>query len=285
MKNILILIIALSIIPLSVSADTFLGVYLEDLSQSERRSLSISTGVKVEDTVPGSPAELAGLQADDIIMQINGINIDTGKQVREVINQYQPGDTVELHYLSDNTRKTINVSLAKRRSNFFPGLSLLETRTKHLGLKLQNLTDQLKDFFEVEHGVLVAEVIEDTPAHTAGILAGDILIYVNRQPIENINQLQSIIKHKKTGDLLSLELIRKDDRLDVQVELDETDRLLSFDLNNEIIILGKDPVIDLSELSNWFRSVVPDSTKKELEKQLDYIQEELNRIKGRLQTQ
>lgn len=64
--------------------------------------------------VPGTPAEQAGLQQNDIITAINGTSLAEGNSLRQVIKQYKPGDTVTLTILRDGKEQTKELTLAVR---------------------------------------------------------------------------------------------------------------------------------------------------------------------------
>ncbi|MFQ6607867.1 MAG: S1C family serine protease [Fidelibacterota bacterium] len=84
-------------------------------------------------------------------------------------------------------------------------------RGSWLGVYLQPLTEQLRDYFRVkdDSGVLVSEVVEDSPAEKAGIEAGDVIIAVGENKISNQDDVVKSIFAREEGDEVEITIIRK----------------------------------------------------------------------------
>lgn len=89
-------------------------------------------------------------------------------------------------------------------------LSALGLGNGYLGLELTPLTDALRRHFGVEEGsgVLVAEVVEGSPAHRAGLDVGDIITRASGEPIVTPRDLTRAVRSRKKDDTLDLELVR-----------------------------------------------------------------------------
>lgn len=96
------------------------------------------------------------------------------------------------------------------------------------GVHIQPLTEQLREFFKVENsaGILVSEVVEDSPAETAGLKAGDVIVKVEREKIEETDDLVEVIRESDAGDEVTVKIIRdgKRETLSATLESRETDR-------------------------------------------------------------
>ena len=279
--HILFLITLLLLIsPLFSFSGAYLGVYLEDLTEQEKIRYAINHGVRVEFVIPESPAVDAGIINDDIIISIDGKDIKTHQQVMEIIKKANPGDKLPLVIISNRRKKELVVTLGDRERSRFPLYGLDETKTKQIGIKLQHLTDQMLEFFEVKHGVLVNEVLPSSPAEKAGMRAGDVIYRINDKDIAVINDLRLAILYVDVHDFVTVHYSRKGVSHQVKVQVYETDIINSIDPGNEIVFLSRD--FSLSDLDRWFRSLVPDSTRKDLEKQLHRLQEEIDTIRQRV---
>ena len=93
-----------------------LGVTGVDVTRevADRFGLEEDTGALIENVSPGSGAAEAGLQDDDIIIAVDGQPIESMSDLVVTIRRYQPGDAVEITYLRDGQRRTVEVTLSDR---------------------------------------------------------------------------------------------------------------------------------------------------------------------------
>lgn len=94
---------------------------------------------------------------------------------------------------------------------------------RFIGVQLMNLTPELRQHFGVEGdgGVMVAKILEDTPAERAGIAVGDIITAVDGKSVVSAGDLSRTINDREDGDPVAIEIVRdgRPQRLDVGVEL------------------------------------------------------------------
>ena len=94
----------------------FLGVRFTDITPSLARNLNLPAdeGVGVVDVTPGSPADAAGLQANDIIVRIEDTPITNSGDLVEVLRRYRAGEQVVVHFYRDGSEVETDVTLGER---------------------------------------------------------------------------------------------------------------------------------------------------------------------------
>jgi S1-C subfamily serine protease len=106
----------------------YLGVSTVALTPelAQRLGLDVQSGALVQEVAPGSPADEAGLQAGstpiagqfvaggDIIVSVDGTEIESPEDIADAIGDNQPGDRVEIRYYRDDEERTATVALANR---------------------------------------------------------------------------------------------------------------------------------------------------------------------------
>jgi len=91
----------------------------------------------------------------------------------------------------------------------------------HLGIAIQDLTPEIASWFGVgqSRGILIAEVVEGSPAERAGLQRDDVIVGVDGQPVDDAGGFRSRIATTDAGKLLDLEIIRAGERINKQVEV------------------------------------------------------------------
>lgn len=92
-----------------------------------------------------------------------------------------------------------------------------EIKWPWIGIYMQRLTPELAEKFAVEEGVLVADVIPNSPAEKAGIKPGDVIQEVNEEPVETPLDLKEAILKTEIGEKISLVLVREGKRIEVEL--------------------------------------------------------------------
>ncbi len=188
----------------------WLGVQIQPLSAELARSFGLEgkRGALISDVLgEDSPAAKAGLKAGDIIVELNGVPVDSNTHLVHLVADIHPGDTVNLKYYREGRIASTKVTVAKRtvEEAFAAPPRDVQGDKGRLGISGQNLTPQLASEIGASSkaGVVLVDLDPDGPAEDAGLSRGDILIEANRQPIRSVDDLQRILAEvPKGGDLL-----------------------------------------------------------------------------------
>jgi len=215
----------------------WLGVQLQDMTPRLARDISVKTesGALVRSVVEESPAEKAGLKEDDIIVEFNGKKIDDSDDLVRAVRDVKPGATANVAVVRNDERKSLTATLGempRHEEQFenaphllpsFPGMERIEIfgGADEYGLHLSTLNRQLGAYFGApnNHGVLVEEVQKRSPAEKAGFMAGDVIVKVGSDVIEDTRDVFSALEEFKKGDKASFEVIRKGDRKTLSLEI------------------------------------------------------------------
>lgn len=93
----------------------FIGIYMADLSSGIRNQIGYNgqSGVAVQQVFSGSPADQAGIQPGDVILQIDGKPYDNSKSLKQYIASKKPGDTVRIDIWSQGVKKMVSLKLSE----------------------------------------------------------------------------------------------------------------------------------------------------------------------------
>ncbi len=184
----------------------YIGIMMQDLTEELAAyfDVDIREGVLVMDVMDDSPAEAAGLQADDIIVRINDEDISDSQDVRHFIAFTSPDTDVEMVVIRDGREQTLTVTVGTREEVVADETGEIG---RALGLIVDNVDEEAARRHNIppEQGVLVQEVRSGTPADEAGIRPGMVIQSVNRIPVNSVRAFnEALLETEQTDQALLL---------------------------------------------------------------------------------
>ncbi|MCG2722423.1 MAG: DegQ family serine endoprotease, partial [Thermodesulfovibrionales bacterium] len=164
----------------------WLGIYIQPLTPELAKQFGLrdEKGVLVGDVIEDSPAEKAGVQRGDVVLEFNGRKVEDPRNLRNMVAGTDPNDEVTLKLVREGQLKTIRVKITelsdeqqKLSGNFENQLS---------GVHVQQVTPDIKKNLDIPQrvsGVIVTDIEDDSPAD--GILMkDDVLMEINRKQVK-----------------------------------------------------------------------------------------------------
>ena len=181
-----------------------LGIAIQNLTPELAEALSLATrrGAIVGQVESGSPAEAAGIQAGDVVVEVEGHPISGSIDLRNRVALVRAGDQVKLTILREGTPIAIEAVVAD-----LAAADAVQSRTdsRFAGATMRDLAPADPHHGEVE-GVLVSEVEESSPAWNNGLRVGDVIIAINRQPTHTLDKFVDVLS--RSARLLALAVLR-----------------------------------------------------------------------------
>lgn len=177
-----------------------LGVQGRELTAELAKTFGYDTnqGAFVNQVMPNSAAQKAGLKAGDIITTVNGNPIRSFSELRAKVATLGAGNTLLLQAMRDGKLQQFKVTLSASTNNPVNADDLHPSLT---GAQFANATIKNK-----AHGVEVTQLTKDSQAASYGLMKGDVIIGLNRLPINNLSELRNALKHPPK--VLALEIQR-----------------------------------------------------------------------------
>ena len=267
---------------------SYLGVDISDVTTERLSALKLKEekGVEVTMVDQDAPAGKAGIKEHDVILTMNGTTIESGAQLRRMIHEMPPGRVVSFGLSRDGQPVTIKVQLADKHSEFammhpkakeyrfempnmppmpevdFPSINVVVTQSERSGVIVENITQQLGEFFGVKNGngVLVRSVEKGSRAEKAGFRAGDVIIKINDQAVHDTSDFAHAVK-SRSGNSVSVGVIREKKEQNLNLTL--PDRKESGDLiedEEESVdgpLIDADSTIELGEVGQELAELRP----------------------------
>jgi len=195
----------------------WLGVQIQSITEDLATTLGMekASGAIVSDVNPSSPADRAGLQPGDVIVAVDGEDMEDNNHLTRYISTKPPGTEVELRLLREGETKSIRVTLG----TFPDAADVTEDRREpraQLGMALSDLTPDLAARLELPRGasgVVVMAVEAGEPAEEAGLRRLDVIVSVNGRPVAGVDDFEREIERAESVGLARLRVRRRDNHL------------------------------------------------------------------------
>jgi serine protease Do len=285
-------------------------------------------GVEVTTVDQDAPAGKAGIKEHDVILSVNGTTVESVEQLRRMIHEIPPGRMVTLGISRNGQPLTFKAQLADRKKTFamapngkpfkfampaipaMPAMPVMPAMpmmpdidvpvsivvvhsSTRSGLMVENLTPQLGDFFGAKNGqgVLVRSVEKGSRAEKAGFHAGDVIVRVNAETINDVGDFSHALNGRKEN-TATVSIIRDKKPQTLSLTLPDRKRSDLFEESFELPEIDAETRINLSKVQSELARVRPQIAlavqqasrtatkdlckhKEELKKQGKEIQKEL----------
>lgn len=191
-----------------------LGISIDRVNSNTARAMGFSKpkGVLVAGVREGYPAQKSGLQQGDIILSVDGEEVNAPNELQMKVAGNYPGTRVKLMIWRNGKKQQFEVPLAEApqsNTKAFLSTEKKEFKFENLGLKVRELTDEEKVYLESAEGILVEAISAGSPAQSAGVFKGDVIVSIDEKIINSKNEFEKIIKQASSGALLKFRIMRK----------------------------------------------------------------------------
>jgi serine protease Do len=189
----------------------WLGVTIQPLTPelSKQFGLGDEKGVLVGDVVEDSPADKAGIQRGDVIVEFDGKEVKDATNLRNIVAGTAPNTGVSLKLVREGKPKTVQVKIAEMSSEV---QAASKTSSDHLkGVSIQALTAEARENLDIPkriNGVVITDIEDGSPAEGV-LMKNDVIVEINRNRITNMNEYEKIISQITSDQNLLILLFRK----------------------------------------------------------------------------
>jgi len=209
----------------------WLGVRVVEITPSMRDDFSLGDrfGLLIVDVERESPADDAGLREDDVIISFDEKAYEQVTSFTRAVRATQPGTTVKLKIVRDGRDRELQADIGRQRRQHLGSMSWgphdfsFGFGGPRLGVHVVALNDDLAEYFDgkAAGGILITEVLEDTPAEEAGLKAGDVITRVDDLDVSEPDELIEALNEYDEGEEVTIEFVRKGKTETVAVTLED----------------------------------------------------------------
>ena len=190
----------------------WLGVVIQGITPELAESFDLENefGALVSKVLPDSPAQRAGIERGDVIVEFNNKQIKEWKELPRLVGETPVEKPVDVVVIRNSDRKTMQVKIGALEEPELARTDGPESELAEFGLRAQNLTAELAEQYGLEDsgGGVITQIQPGSPAEEAGLQRGDVIVEVNRREVASLGELKSRLGDT---DKSALVLIRRGD--------------------------------------------------------------------------
>ena len=181
-----------------------LGIGTQDLTPELAKAFGLQRqegGAVVVQVVEKSAAANAGIEIGDIITRVNERPVRNASDLRNVIGLLRADQKVELTVLRDNKERAIKAVITESKQTTLPG----EKISSLLAGAVFGPIDESSPMSDQAEGIMVLDVTVGSPAARTGLRKDDIIVSVNRMPVNDFDSFKNAVKESRKGILMNIQ--------------------------------------------------------------------------------
>lgn len=208
----------------------WLGVTIQNLTPELSKEFGLKNpyGALVTDIFAGSPAEKSDIRRGDIILEINGKQINNVESLRNTVAQSEIGSSIDLKILRDKKHITLKVAISEFPQDIAkaaPGDAdelRAEDDNSLAGMSVMGLTSEIAKQLGLsrnEKGVVIVKIDPNSPAEDSDLKKGDVIQEVNKKRIKSLDEFNKIVHNIRKGDTALLFINRNGNKFYITLKV------------------------------------------------------------------
>ena len=179
----------------------WLGVKIGAIDEDMKNALNLDSknGALISEVIKDSPADVAGLQAKDIITGMNSIEVSDVNELRNKVSNAKPNEIIVFNIIRNKSQLNIVVTLGLRPNQDNVSKLFNENSYDLLGLRTETNKEN--------NGVLILDINNKSNAFSKNIRKGDIITEIGNESIKSYEDYKLILQDYKAGDAIMIRIL------------------------------------------------------------------------------
>ena len=204
----------------------YIGVNITQIDEAMAKALGLdkAKGVLVQTLTKGGAGEDAGIKEGDVILSVDGKEVNAPNELQIIIGSHHPGESVKLTIFRDGKTLDKDVTLRPKPEETTTGLgnnnpqkedegnqgTTSSKSISSIGVTVAGLNSSMKDKLKVDGGVYVTAVDNYSDAFLRGLRKGMVIVEANKKQVNSPDDLADAVKGKGKGDSILLKIAAAD---------------------------------------------------------------------------
>lgn len=204
----------------------WLGISMQNVDElvAERFGMDRPRGVRIVQILDDSPAAKAGLQTMDIILKLDGKDVNQSNEIQNAIALMNPDEIVTLTVFRDKKEVDVKVKLGQRETGRPAETTEVDDEFPNLGLTVRTLDNEIRsqlrhDYYDGLNGAIVTDIERYSPGADAGIRREDLIVAIEDEEIESAGDYRRSLRGFEKGKVVIFHIQRRSNRLQIFVRI------------------------------------------------------------------
>ena len=184
----------------------WLGVLIQEVTRDLAETFGMKNphGALVAKVMDGSPAEAAGLQVGDVIVEFNGKKVARSSSLPPLVGRTPVGEKSKVTIIRNQKEQVVIVKIEQLPTDLTQAKATVEPEPEEmkksaLGLSIKEMDKKTKSALKVDSGVIVIKVDDEGPAKETGIRQGDVISMIDNHSFNTADEFNSIVNELAPG--------------------------------------------------------------------------------------
>lgn len=193
----------------------YLGVYIENMDVVKAKGVGLDKprGVLVTSVIEDKAADKAGLEAGDVVLEVQGIKVNKVNELQAKVASYDPGDKIEIVVWRNGKEQTIEVTLEGMDGSAEVASDNIvqeEKKIEKVGIQVRDLSSNQLDQLDLNYGIRVQSVERNSKAFRAGLNQNEVIYEIDGKNVESVDDFEDYLQEVDSGDVVKLKIRRLD---------------------------------------------------------------------------
>ncbi len=196
----------------------WLGVTIQNVDEDTAQALGLSEpgGALVASVKEGDPADKAGIQAGDVILEVNGETIEGARDLTRVIGRMAPEEKARIVLWREGEKKEVTVEVGRRDKQLAQDEQQEEPSEAGVqGMRLRQLRPEEARSLGMQspRGLVITGIQQGSAAHQAGLRPGDVILQANGRPVSEVQEFKTVVEQAQEKGVVLLLINREGQNL------------------------------------------------------------------------
>jgi len=193
----------------------YLGVFIDNMDVVKAKGVGLDKprGVLINSVMKDKAAFKAGLEAGDVILKVQGVEVNQVNELQAKVAEYDPGEEIEIVVWRNEKEKTFEVTLEGMDDSgevTVDDKKQEEKKLEKIGMQVKDLSSNQLDQLDLDSGIRIQSIERNSKASRAGLNQNEVIYDIDGKNVESVSDFTDHLEDMDSGEVVKLKVRRLD---------------------------------------------------------------------------